>query len=107
MVHAVALAGYFEALAALLKENQRLCQEARFIFVPGPQDPGAGSTLPRAPLPSFFLKPLVKALHHVDFTTNPCKLRVFTQDLLLFREDILRKMLRHCLVQGKPEDLQV
>jgi DNA polymerase epsilon subunit 2 len=92
--------GYFDLLAGILKECPTLCQEARFIFIPGPLDPGSGSTLPRAPLPSVFTKSLRATLQRVDFTTNPCRMRVFSQEMVFFREDILKKMLRHCIVQG-------
>jgi DNA polymerase epsilon subunit 2 len=35
-------------------------------------------------------------VNHVHFTTNPCRLRLFTKEIVIFRDDIANKMRRHC-----------
>lgn len=35
------------------------------------------------------------------------QLRLFTQEVTIFREDVLKKMLRHAVVQGCPEDVRL
>ena len=40
------LLGHFRNLANLIAEFPLLAEEGRFVFVPGPRDPGAGNTLP-------------------------------------------------------------
>lgn len=37
----------FHSLAELLTEFPQLAQNSRFVFVPGPLDPGPGKILPR------------------------------------------------------------
>ena len=87
---------------------------SKFLFIPGPTDPGA-HVLPRAPLPKYFTSKLRQALgakrvpaedgqgwktipSRVSFSTNPCRLRYFTQEIVLFRDDVLNRMRRNCIV---------
>jgi DNA polymerase epsilon subunit 2 len=43
---------------------------------------------------------------HVTFASNPCRLRYYTQEIVLFREDLLKKMQRHLVVPlALPEDI--
>ena len=90
--------GYFNQLADLIADFPDIRDHARFVFVPGPHDPGAGNTVPRPGLPSFFTRALRKKVRHVQFASNPCRIRFYSQEIVIFREDILKKMLRHCLL---------
>ena len=58
----------------------------------------AGNTVPRPGLPALFTKALRKRLRHVQFASNPCRIRFYAQEIVIFREDMLKKMLRHCLL---------
>lgn len=40
----------FDSLCKLILKFPELASSAKFVFVPGPQDPGAGDTLPRPPV---------------------------------------------------------
>ncbi len=42
--------GRFDSLCKLILKFPELASSAKFVFVPGPQDPGAGDTLPRPPV---------------------------------------------------------
>ena len=53
--------------------------------------------MPLRPLPNVFVKDLKSRVKHIKFGTNPCRVRCFTQDIMFFREDILRKMRRHAI----------
>ena len=90
----------FQNFADVLKEFPRLCHECRWIFIPGPHDPGFSAVLPRPPLPSSLTNPLAKQLRNVTFTTNPCRLKIYTQEVFLYREDLLKRILRHCVLQN-------
>jgi hypothetical protein len=68
---------------------------------PGFQDPGAGSVYPLSPLSSVFTKSLSNKVKHVLFASNPCRLRFYTQEIVIFREDVLRKMRRYALLQPR------
>ena len=90
--------GYFNQLADLIADFPEIASDARFVFVPGPHDPGAGNTVPRPGLPALVTKALRKRLRHVQFASNPCRIRFYAQEIVIFREDMLKKMLRHCLL---------
>jgi DNA polymerase epsilon subunit 2 len=69
----------------------------RFIFVPGPMDPGAQS-LPRMPLPDYLTADIAKEIPGVIMATNPCRIRHLNQELVFFRHDVLRLLRRHEVV---------
>lgn len=46
---------------------------SRFVFVPGPDDPGLGGTLPQPALPTYFSGEITRVLPGAIFTTNPCR----------------------------------
>lgn len=105
----------FDALADLILEFPQLTEGgSKFLFIPGPTDPGA-KVLPRGPIPRYFTSKLRNALgakkvrsedgsewktipSSVSFSTNPCRLRYFTQEIVLFRDDVLNRMRRSCIV---------
>jgi DNA polymerase epsilon subunit 2 len=70
---------------------------ARFIFVPGPNDPGA-ATLPRAPLTDYMTANLSKEIPGVILATSPCRVRHFSRELVFFRHDVLKLLRRHEVV---------
>ena len=91
----------FRKLANLLREFPTLSDgNSRFIFVPGADDPGTAGALPRAPLPRFFAQPVIDALgeDNVDFTTNPCRIRYYTQEIVVMRHNLLNQMRRACIL---------
>jgi DNA polymerase epsilon subunit 2 len=69
----------------------------RFIFVPGPKDPGA-QTLPRMPLPDYLTADIRKEIPNVIMATNPCRIRHFSRELVFFRHDVLRLLRKHEIV---------
>ncbi|CAM9215034.1 unnamed protein product [Ascophyllum nodosum] len=97
----------FDALCKLILKFPGLASSAKFVFLPGPEDPGAGDTLPRPPLPTYFTRSLRENLGHASFASNPCRLRFFTQEMVFFRDDILKKMQRHILFPPSDPDMDV
>ena len=43
---------YFEELASIISKFPKIASEGRFVFVPGPNDPGLSGVLPRGPIPN-------------------------------------------------------
>eukprot|EP00931_Biecheleriopsis_adriatica_P074002 TRINITY_DN48192_c0_g1_i1.p1 TRINITY_DN48192_c0_g1~~TRINITY_DN48192_c0_g1_i1.p1 ORF type:complete len:559 (-),score=115.04 TRINITY_DN48192_c0_g1_i1:85-1761(-) len=85
----------FERLKFMMRSLEAHVQHGtRFIFVPGPRDPGA-QTLPRVPLPNYLTADLVKEIPGVVMATNPCRVRHFSRELVFFRHDVLRLLRRH------------
>jgi DNA polymerase epsilon subunit 2 len=70
----------------------------RHHFLTGPLDAGTSVALPRRPIPEQYTKSLRQRVRHITFASNPCRVRYFTQEIVLFREDLLKKMQRHLAV---------
>ena len=80
-----ALRDDFAALANLIDGYPRIKAAARFVFVPGPSDPGPGPVLPQPPLPAALTKELARLVPGSVFATNPCRIRYYTQEIIVFR----------------------
>lgn len=98
------LADKFTELGKMIvAEFSQMAKECMFVIVPGTNDPGPGNVLPRPPLPKYVTKGFIDALgqERVHLGTNPCRIRYMTQEIVLLRDDLMQKMVRHCAV--KPE----
>ncbi|XP_028402077.1 DNA polymerase epsilon subunit 2-like [Dendronephthya gigantea] len=84
-------------LADLISEYPSLVECSRFLFVPGPRDPGPGNILPRPPLPSCLTEEIRTKIPFAIFATNPCRIQYCTQEIMVFREDLVNKMCRNCI----------
>ncbi|RUS31919.1 Pole2 protein [Jimgerdemannia flammicorona] len=94
----------FNALADLILEFPTLATYSYFVFVPGSHDPWSGNTLPRPPIPDFFTGKLRNKVKKVCFTSNPCRVKYCTQEIVIFRDDILGKLRRNTLIPPNLED---
>ncbi|KAL1706404.1 DNA polymerase alpha/epsilon subunit B-domain-containing protein [Schizophyllum commune] len=93
----------FDALADLIASFPDLTAATHFVFVPGPLDIALnGPVLPRKPLMSAFTARLRTKVPHVHFATNPCRIKFFHQEIVVFREDLMARMLRN-MVGVKPD----
>lgn len=88
----------FERLKLLMSNIPNHVERGtRFIFIPGPRDPGA-QMLPRTPLTNYLTSDIAKDIPGVTLATNPCRIRHFSRELVFFRHDILKTLRRHELV---------
>ncbi|KAF9585227.1 DNA-directed DNA polymerase epsilon, subunit B [Lunasporangiospora selenospora] len=88
----------FNALAELIAEFPTLATFSYFVFVPGPNDPWVGRVLPRPKIPDFYTGKLRSVVKRSIFTSNPCRIKYCDQEIVIFREDILNKLLRNCVL---------
>jgi DNA polymerase epsilon subunit 2 len=86
----------FEEVAALINNYEGI-RQCHFYFVPGPDDIGIGSSLPRPPLPKLITERL-RRIPRVEFVGNPFRLRFMTQEIVFFRYDLFRVMRKHCIL---------
>ena len=86
-----------KALGDVLAGYPELLDKSQFCFVPGPQDPGPGNVLPRPSLPTVLMKELADRVPNIHFCSNPCRIQFCSKEIVVFREDILNKMSRHCV----------
>lgn len=85
----------FKNLADLIASFPTLASHSNFLFLPGPTDPWSSATLPRPAIPDNFTKYLRDKVPKVTFTSNPARIRYFGQEIVLFREDLMGRMLRN------------
>ncbi|KAJ3314249.1 DNA polymerase epsilon subunit 2 [Blyttiomyces sp. JEL0837] len=92
----------FDSLADLIAEFP-LIAKSQIVFVPGPTDPGSGGLLPRPPIPKSFTAKILAKVPTAKFTSNPCRLKYCSQEIVVFREDLMSKMLRNCILPPNKE----
>ncbi len=90
--------GYFDDLASTICKFPKVAEEGRFILVPGQNDPGIGSILPRSKIPDFFTGGLRSKVKNVHMASNPCRLRYFSKEFVLGRIDVLTKLRRNSIL---------
>ncbi|XP_022796492.1 DNA polymerase epsilon subunit 2-like [Stylophora pistillata] len=95
--HYHTLKASFQAFAKLVAEFPPLIENSRFVFVPGPQDPGPGNILPRPPIPTVFTSAITEKIPMSVFTSNPSRIQYCTQEIIVFREDLVNKMCRNSI----------
>ena len=92
----------FKSLGDVIIEHKELLPQSKFIFVPGPNDPGFANIYPRPPFPQYLTQDLVSRIepqfpNAVIMASNPCRIQFCTQEIVIFREDIMSKMCRNCV----------
>ena len=92
----------FDALADLIAAYPLISRSTHFLFVPGPLDITMNTTLPRRPLLSSLVGRLKTKVPKAHFGTNPCRIKFFDQEIVIFREDLMARMLRN-VVGVKPD----
>jgi len=85
--------------ADMVSSFPNISQHCKFILIPGTSDPGGTivNILPLPPLPSIIVQPIKEKLKNVHFGSNPLRIRYYGQDIVLFREDLVNRMRRHCV----------
>lgn len=63
----------FYFLGNIIAEFPSLIENSRFMFVPGPQDPGPGDILPRPPISQRLTEDLTSKVPFCEFLSNPCR----------------------------------
>jgi DNA polymerase epsilon subunit 2 len=97
----------FSALADLISEYRDLAHNTKFVFVPGSNDPTTtDNTLPMGPIQRVFVERVKQKVKHCYFTTNPCRIRYCTQDIVIFRDDLLGRLLRNAVLPLNEEGLE-
>uniref|UniRef100_A0A3B3YGF5 DNA polymerase epsilon subunit n=1 Tax=Poecilia mexicana TaxID=48701 RepID=A0A3B3YGF5_9TELE len=86
-----------KTLADVICSYPSIHSSSRFVFVPGPEDPGPGSILPRPPLAEHITQDFQQRVPGSVFTTNPCRIQYCNQEIIIMREDLVNKMCRNCV----------
>ena len=52
---------------------------------------------PRPAIPKVIAEDLISKVPNVVLATNPCRIQLYTQEIAVYREDIVSKMSRNCV----------
>eukprot|EP00897_Mesotaenium_endlicherianum_P003690 jgi/Mesen1/3349/ME000191S02482 len=94
----------FGRLGLTIAAHRRILEGARFLFVPGPGDAGPASVLPRPALPKMLQTEVTRHLPNAVFASNPCRIRFYAQDIVVFRDDLQHRMRRSCVVKPSEDE---
>ncbi|KJH51781.1 nucleic acid-binding domain protein [Dictyocaulus viviparus] len=86
----------FRRLANQLNEFAASFSSTHFVFIPGPDDPCLSSVLPRPHLPGLLFK-YFEQIPNCLFATNPVRIQYASQEIVIFRNDLVEKMCRHAV----------
>ncbi|CAN8244283.1 unnamed protein product [Cochlearia groenlandica] len=123
----------FGKLGRMIGNHPRLRENSRFLFIPGPDDAGPSTVLPRCGLPNFLTEEFQNIIPSAIFSSNPCRqvfyitcalsycsfnksckhdvflllkcrVKFFNQEIVFFRQDLLYRMRRSCLIPPSTEE---
>ncbi|KAJ9677207.1 hypothetical protein PVL29_022287 [Vitis rotundifolia] len=63
----------FGKLGQMIASHPRLKEHSQFLFIPGPDDAGPSTVLPRCALPSYLTEEFKKYIPNAIFSSNPCR----------------------------------
>ena len=75
-------------------------------MVPGPSDPYNAQVLPQAKLPEMMTRDLQHRVPNMKFGSNPCRIRYFSQEIVLYRDDVMSRMSRNAVQEGTHREEQ-
>ena len=87
----------FNLLGDLILRFPDLAKQCRFLFVPGPLDPGGANILPRPPLSPAITVGVRDKIPGAQFCTNPTRIQFCTKEIVVFCEDLMSKLCRNCI----------
>ena len=96
----------FTALGDILVQFPTVLKKSHFIFVPSSDDPFSTPSLPRKSLPKSITDKLIQrvlrgsggntqSVEKLQFVSNPCRLVYFGQEIVIYRDDLMQRMLRN------------
>lgn len=87
----------FANLSKLLTTFENLLAFSHFLLIPGPTDPWSSAALPRPPIPEPLAKSLIAKIPNLTLGSNPCRVRWFSQEIVVFRDDLMGRMMRNAV----------
>lgn len=94
----------FGKLGEMIEAHPRIKEQSRFLFIPGPDDAGPSKVLPSCALPKYLTEELQKHVPNAIFSSNPCRVKFYTQEIVFFRQDLLYRMRRSSLIPPSSEE---
>ncbi|XP_042434279.1 DNA polymerase epsilon subunit B-like [Zingiber officinale] len=94
----------FGKLGEMIASHPRLKEQSKFLLIPGPDDAGSSKVLPRCALPKYLTEEFQKHIPNAIFSSNPCRVKFYTQEIVFFRQDLLYRMRRASLIPPPTEE---
>ncbi|CAH2059953.1 unnamed protein product [Thlaspi arvense] len=94
----------FGELGRMIGKHRRLKEESRFLFIPGPDDACHSTVLPSCGLPNYLTKELRDVIPNAIILSNPCRVKFYNQEIVFFRQDLVYRMRRSCLITPSFEE---
>ncbi|XP_078483526.1 DNA polymerase epsilon subunit 2 [Ciona intestinalis] len=102
--HRTNLEDGLKALAKVLKRFPSILAQSKMVFVPSPEDYGLGQILPRPAIPDVVTDEFCAKVPNAIFASNPCRIQYCTQELIIYRDDIVKKMCKNS-IRGPTTDI--
>ncbi|XP_017769233.1 PREDICTED: DNA polymerase epsilon subunit 2 [Nicrophorus vespilloides] len=99
------LSKLFKQFASLVNQFPNILNNSKFVFVPGMMDPCTPHIVPRISLPSIISSQFTKVVPNAIFTTNPCRIQYCTREIVLFRADVLAKLMQATIHKPQKDEL--
>ncbi|KAL8292520.1 hypothetical protein RQP46_001132 [Phenoliferia psychrophenolica] len=90
----------FTKFGRLLNNYPTLMAHSHFLMIPGPTDPYTAQVLPQPALPSTMTRDLQHRVPNLTLGSNPCRIRYFSQEIVLYRDDVMSRMMRNTIQEG-------
>ena len=87
----------FEQLEKILLENKKLVDNTYFVFVPGPDDFSLFNGFPKYPFIPSLIEKMKEKIPNIINATNPCRFTIFGKEIVIFRDDLNKKLSRNSI----------
>ncbi|CAG8470327.1 88_t:CDS:10 [Cetraspora pellucida] len=105
-VHSAKYRAAFDSLGSLIAEFPSIARYSHFVFVPGYSDFCLNGRFPQRHIPNVYTSRLKSKVPKAVFTSNPCRIKYCSQEIVIFREDIVYKIKRNSIGTSKPLNAQ-
>ncbi|KAK8792004.1 hypothetical protein WA158_005381 [Blastocystis sp. Blastoise] len=95
----------FDSFSNIIQKYPEIAEKSRFIIIPGPHDVGNNNLIPQNRIPHFFTSKLEQVCKNITFTTNPCRIRYFTQEIVIFKDELIKKFRNNYLKIYEEKDV--
>jgi len=83
--------------AEIINSFPNVKKESYFVFVPSLEDCGINKILPRPSLPNMITEEFSKKITKAIFTSNPCRIQYFSQEIIVYCDNLMEKMCKNSI----------
>ncbi|CAG8717777.1 14973_t:CDS:2, partial [Dentiscutata heterogama] len=95
--HSAKYRAAFDNLGNLVAEFPSIARYSHFVFVPGCSDFCMSGRSPQRYIPNMYTSRLKSKIPKAVFASNPCRIKYCSQEIVIFREDIVYKVKRNII----------